>query len=113
MGCCDDHRLGSESSKHQLGGGDDDHIGPLLNHPAVKQHGTGIDSVLLGDYIMGLARLSASRVVHEGDAEYNQGERQAFEDKTTDQLRREILEELADVVSYAAFLAIKVGAEYE
>ena len=113
MGCHDDHSLGSESSKHQLGGGDADRIGPLLNHPAVKQHGTGINSVLLGDFIMGLARLSASRVVQEGDAEYNQGERQAFEDKTTDQLRREILEELADVVSYAAFLAIKVGAEYE
>ena len=113
MGCCDDYSFGSESSKHQLERRDDDRIGPLLSHPAVKQHGTGINSALLGDYIMGLARLSASRVVHEGDVEYNQGERQAFEDKTTDQLRREILEELADVVSYAAFLAIKVGAEYE
>jgi len=67
--------------------------------------------VLLGDFIMGLARLSASRVVNEGDREYNLGDRQSFEDKTSDEIRQEIVEELADVVSYCAFLCMKLGAK--
>jgi hypothetical protein len=111
MGCHDDNQHGSAGCACQRGGGDTDSVHQLLNHPAVLNHGQGINSVLLGDFIMGLARLSASRVVNEGDAEYNQGDRQSFEDKTSDELRQEILEELADVVSYTAFLAMKVGAK--
>ncbi len=111
MGCHDNNQHGSTRCECGSGKGDTGGVHQLLNHPAVLNHGQGINSVLLGDFIMGLARLSASRVVNEGDREYNQGERQSFEDKTSDELRREIVEELADVVSYAAFLAMKVGAK--
>lgn len=111
MGCHDDNQPGTKSCVCECRRGDTSGVHQLLNHPAVVKHGQGINSVLLGDFIMGLARLSASRVVHEGDAEYFDGDRQAFESKTTDQIRQEILEELADVVSYTAFLAMKIGAK--
>lgn len=111
MGCHDDYQHRSKGSEYRSGGGNTDRISALLDHPAVLNHGQGINSVLLADFIMGLARISASRVVNEGDREYNLGDRQSFEDKTSDQLRQEIVEELADVVSYCAFLCMKLGAK--
>ena len=111
MGCHDDNQHGSTGCACRQGGGDTRSVHQLLNHPAVLNHGQGINSVLLGDFIMGLARLSASRVVNEGDREYNLGDRQSFEDKTSDEIRQEIVEELADVVSYCAFLCMKLGAK--
>ena len=111
MGCHDTYQHGSTSCECRPGGGDADRVRTLLDHPAVLNHGQGINSVLLADFIMGLARISASRVVNEGDREYNLGDRQSFEDKTSDQLRQEIVEELADVVSYCAFLCMKLGAK--
>ena len=111
MGCHDDYQHGSTGCACRPGGGDTPGVRQLLNHPAVLNHGQGINSVLLGDFIMGLARLSASRVVNEGDREYNLGDRQSFEDKTSDEIKQEIVEELADVVSYCAFLCMKLGAK--
>lgn len=111
MGCHDDNQHGSTGCACRRGGGDTGGVYQLLNHPAVLNHGQGINSVLLGDFIMGLARLSASRVVNEGDREYNLGDRQSFEDKTSDEIKQEIVEELADVVSYCAFLCMKLGAK--
>jgi len=111
VGCHDDYQHGTAGCECGPGGGDTPGVHQLLNHPAVLNHGKGINSVLLGDFIMGLARLSASRVVHEGDREYNLGGRQAFEDKSDDEIKQEIVEELADVVSYCAFLCMKLGAK--
>ena len=111
MGCSDNRIAGAPRGESGCERGNCSCERSLLNHRAVQEHGQGVRSEDLADYIMGLARLSASRVLKEGDREYNQGDRQAFEDKSTDQLRQEILEELADVVSYVSFIAIKVGAK--
>jgi hypothetical protein len=111
VGCDSNNQHGTSGCECRREGGDTSGVHQLLNHPAVLNHGQGINSVLLGDFIMGLARLSASRVVNEGDREYNLGGRQAFEDKSDDEIRQEIVEELADVVSYCAFLCMKLGAK--
>lgn len=81
----------------------------LSSHPAVRQHGKGVDPSYLADFIMSVARMSAARVQGIGADQYG-GEVQKFELMSPAEIYEALLEEVADIFAYASFLAIKAGA---
>jgi hypothetical protein len=84
---------------------------PTLNeHPAVVNHGSGVYSSDLADFVRALAEASATRIEGVGDEQYNTGELQKFEVNSVDQYVNELLEELADVMSYLAIITLKILA---
>jgi hypothetical protein len=87
----------------------DNRIHPLANHPAILAHGSGVNSSDLSDFIMSIARMSASRVQGIGNEQYG-GEIQKFETMSSEEIFQGLLEEVADIFAYASFLAIKAGA---
>ena len=84
-------------------------ISPLASHPAILQHGNGVDPSSLSDFIMSVARMSAARVQGIGAEQYG-GEIQKFETMSSEEIFEALLEEVADIFAYASFLAIKAGA---
>lgn len=82
----------------------------VTGHTVVRNHGTGVSSDELGDYITTLAALARKRILGVGADQYDLGTRQKFEDMSIEELREAILEEVADIFSYAAMIAIKIGA---
>lgn len=85
------------------------HRRSLFDHPAVTQHGHGVDPRDLSAFIMSLAALAAERVQGIGAEQYG-GEIQKFETKSVEELKVDILEEAADIIAYGAMLAIKALA---
>lgn len=84
----------------------------LSEHPAVRDHGSGVYSSDLADFTRALAEAAASRMEGIGDAQYGQDEYglQKFETRDIDQYVNELLEELADVMSYLSIITIKILA---
>lgn len=82
----------------------------LSEHPAVRDHGSGVYSSDLADFTRALAEAAASRIEGVGDEQYNTGELQKFETRDIDQYVNELLEELADVMSYLSIITIKILA---
>lgn len=99
--------VGSEDGGQGVGGGGPFH--PLSGHPAIRQHGSGVDPSSLADFIMSVARMSAARVEGIGAEQYG-GEIQKFEEMSGEEIFEALLEEVADIFAYASFLAIKAGA---
>lgn len=92
--------LGQDSGGHQLAG-----------HSAVGHHGTGTSTPELADFIRVLTEASISRVQGIGDEQYNGGDGiQKFETMSIDEVLDALLEEVYDIQSYLAMLAIKVIA---
>ena len=89
--------------------GDYHSVNPLTDHPAVRRHGKGVAPEHLADFIMSVARMSASRVQGIGAEQYG-GEIQKFERMSASEIYEALLEEVADIFAYASFLAIKAGA---
>lgn len=85
-------------------------IDELLHHAAVKNHGSGISSPELADFVDLMCILAQERIVGVGADQYDTGRGQKFEQLSEEQLRRELIEELIDVINYAAMLAVKVAA---
>ena len=112
MGCCSDAGHGADGQVSGLTNRDSDSRRSLVNSTAVMQHGNGVDPVELGAFIESVAALAANRVRGVGAQEYG-GEIQQFETKTIDQLRNDILEEVADVMAYAGMIALKTFAMRE
>lgn len=81
----------------------------LLDHPAVRKHGSGVSSTELGNFILTLADTAATRVLGVGAEQYG-GERQRFETLTQEQQISELIDELADAYAYLAMVAIKALA---
>jgi hypothetical protein len=86
-----------------------DYFDLLEGHEAIRQHGKGVDPDDLADYIGLLGDFAAERVKGIGADQYG-GRLQRFETKSLEDLRRDALEEAADLVAYAAMILIKIGA---
>lgn len=84
-----------------------DYLDLLEDHEAVRQHGKGVDPAELADYITLLGDFAAERVKGIGAEQYG-GHVQRFETKSIEDLRRDALEEAADLVAYAAMILIKI-----
>lgn len=85
-------------------------IDDLLHHAAVRNHGSGITSPELADFVDVMSILAMDRITGVGADQYDSGAGQKFEQLPEEQLRRELIEELLDVMNYAAMLAVKVAA---
>ena len=79
------------------------------NHPAVTKLGGGVSSVELSDFIGQLAERTRRRVLGVGEDQYG-GEIQKFETMNPEVIYEELLDEIADVYAYSAFLAIHAMA---
>jgi hypothetical protein len=84
----------------------------IHDHPAVRTLATGEhpDSATLADFVRDLGALAASRVESLGSVAYLDSGRQRALGKSVDELVADVLEELADVVSYSAFIALRMIA---
>lgn len=84
----------------------------LSDHVAVTNHGSGVGSGNLANFVACFADYSASRVLSTGRLQYELGGtgEQRFETLDAKELCDELVDELADVMNYAAMLAVKVLA---
>ena len=105
---------GSYSPIGGLDDGDDPYpsrtVDPLIQHPAVLQYGSGVQSEMLADFIQRFSRLSSERVVTVGHDQYAGGGLQKFERKTIDVYVDELVDECADIINYASIIALKALA---
>lgn len=81
----------------------------LSSHNAVASLGHGVSSVDLADLIGQIAQRTQQRVLTIGDSQYG-GAVQKFETMSPEKIFDELLDEVADVYAYAAFLAIHAMA---
>lgn len=102
-------RDGVEDTFLEPDGWHGDYLDLLDGHEAVRQHGQGVDPSDLANYITLLGDFAAERVLGVGAEQYG-GRLQKFETKSVEDLRRDALEEAADLVAYAAMILIKIGA---
>lgn len=82
----------------------------LAEHPAVRDLGSGVSSVDLADLIGQIAQRTQSRVIGVGHEQYGKGRLQKFETLTPDEIYEELIDEIADIYAYGAFLAIHAMA---
>lgn len=81
----------------------------LAQHPAVVKHGAGTTSEELASFTECMASLAAGRIRTVGHEQYS-GDFQKFEGASLYKVAEDLLEELADVISYASMSAIKMLA---
>ena len=81
----------------------------LDSHPAVQNLGHGVSSVDLADLIGQISERTRRRVLTIGESQYG-GRIQKFETMSPEKIFDELLDEVADVYAYAAFLAIHAMA---
>ena len=82
----------------------------LIEHPAVVKHGQGVSSAELASFTECLASFAQSRIKGIGHDQYDTAGGQEFEYRDEAATAEYMMEELADVMSYAAMAAIKVLA---
>lgn len=69
----------------------------------------GLTSWDLADYVNRFAGYATTRILGIGAHQYDLAGRQKFEGKDLEDICDELLDELADVVNYAAMIALKVS----
>lgn len=84
----------------------------LTSHVAVTNHGNGIGSENLGNFIECFADYAKSRVLSVGKLQYalEDDGKQHFEDLTPRQVVDELLDECADGIAYLSMVAVKALA---
>jgi hypothetical protein len=82
----------------------------LLEHSAVLALGAGVSSQSVADFIQRLTQRSTDRILGIGQEQYESPEGQRFENYSLVEEYSELLDELADAISYVGFIAIKAGA---
>lgn len=81
----------------------------LDQHPAVRNLGSGVSSIDLADLINQLSERARRRVITIGETQYG-GAVQKFEEMSPEKIFDELLDEVADVYAYSAFLVIHAMA---
>lgn len=81
----------------------------LANHPAVVKHGLGTTSEELASFTECMASSASHRIRTVGHDQYS-GDFQQFEGADPYTVAEYLLEELADVISYASMSGIKILA---
>jgi hypothetical protein len=82
----------------------------FYDHPAVKDHGSGIALNDLTSFMESFNDYVISRIKGVGADQYMKSTGQLFETFTVKETVDELLAELADTVAYTNFIAIKVIA---
>ena len=82
----------------------------FYDHPAVKDHGSGIALQDLTSFMESFNDYVMSRIKGVGADQYMKSTGQLFETFTVKETVDELLAELADTIAYTNFIAIKVIA---
>lgn len=84
----------------------------LYDHVAVANHGKGVGSENLANFVEAWANYGGSRILTTGRLQYELGGtgEQRFESLSGPELCDELLDEISDAGNYLAMLAIKVLA---
>ena len=82
----------------------------FYDHPAVKDHGSGIALQDLTSFMESFNDYVVSRIKGVGADQYMKSTGQLFETFTVKETVDELLAELADTIAYTNFIAIKVIA---
>lgn len=103
--------VSDNSPRHK--NGNNNHKAPtnfFYDHPAVKDHGSGIALQDLTSFMESFNDYVMSRIKGVGADQYMKSTGQLFETFTTRETVDELLAELADTIAYTNFIAIKVIA---
>lgn len=106
-------KSGVQDSGTQQGNGNNNRKTPtnfFYDHPAVKDHGSGIALQDLTSFMESFNDYVVSRIRGVGADQYMKSTGQLFETFTTKETVDELLAELADTIAYTNFIAIKVIA---
>jgi hypothetical protein len=104
---------GIQDSGTQQANGNDNRKAPtnfFYDHPAVKDHGSGIALQDLTSFMESFNDYVVSRIKGVGADQYMKSTGQLFETFTVKETVDELLAELADTIAYTNFIAIKVIA---
>lgn len=104
---------GIQNNSTQQGNGNNNRKTPtnfFYDHPAVKDHGSGIALQDLTSFMESFNDYVMSRIKGVGADQYMKSTGQLFETFTTRKTVDELLAELADTIAYTNFIAIKVIA---
>lgn len=104
---------GVQDSLTQQTSGNNNHKTPtrfFYDHPAVKDHGSGIALNDLTSFMESFNDYVMSRIKGVGADQYMKSTGQLFETFTVKETVDELLAELADTIAYTNFIAIKVIA---
>ena len=104
---------GVQDSSAQQANGNDNRKAPtrfFYEHPAVKDHGSGITLQDLTSFMESFNDYVVSRIKGVGADQYMKSTGQLFETFTVQETVDELLAELADTIAYTNFIAIKVIA---
>jgi hypothetical protein len=104
---------GVQDNSAQQTNGNDNRKTPtnfFYDHPAVKDHGSGIALNDLTSFMESFNDYVMSRIKGVGADQYMKSTGQLFETFTVKETVDELLAELADTVAYTNFIAIKVIA---
>jgi hypothetical protein len=84
----------------------------LTDHLAVTNHGKGITSDTLGNFVECFADYTRGRIESTGRLQYELQDTggQRFEQLSASELCDELLDELADSIAYSSMIAVKVLA---
>jgi hypothetical protein len=104
---------GVQNSSTGQGNGNNNRKAPtrfFYDHPAVKDHGSGIALQDLTSFMESFNDYVVSRIRGVGADQYMKSTGQLFETFSTTETVDELLAELADTIAYTNFIAIKVIA---
>ena len=104
---------GVQDSGAQQTNGNDNRKAPtnfFYDHPAVKDHGSGIALADLTSFMESFNDYVMSRIKGVGADQYMKSTGQLFETFSVKETVDELLAELADTIAYTNFIAIKVIA---
>lgn len=79
----------------------------------MESHGDGTSTPELADFIRILTEASIARVTGTGDEQYHLDGLQRYETLSLDRMVDELLDEVYDIQSYLAMIAIKIIAMRE
>jgi hypothetical protein len=107
------NKAGIQDSNAQQTNGNNNRKAPtrfFYEHPAVKDHGSGIALADLTSFMESFNDYVTSRIKGVGADQYMKSTGQLFETFTVQETVDELLAELADTIAYTNFIAIKVIA---
>ena len=112
-GADDPKKTGIQNSGTEQTNGNNNRKAPtnfFYDHPAVKDHGSGIGLQDLTSFMESFNDYVVSRIKGVGADQYMKSTGQLFETFTVKETVDELLAELADTIAYTNFIAIKVIA---